>query len=130
MTTDIINVLQSHQNHPLLGAVIEEALGFVSGQEYKSKPSGGGSELSTSIARIYRVRSGLRKFRKERWSGMAESILSLEASATPVKLHVIETKCVLVSAWLDAETGVPIGVLIAKFPIPGTGWLIGSEFDR
>jgi hypothetical protein len=130
MSNDIIHILEGNRNDRLLGAVIREVLDIVSNATFKSKQSGGGAEKSTAVSRIYSTRSGLPKFRKECFSGLFESISSLSATETMVQLHVIETLNCLISVWLSLETGGPIGVVIAKYPTPGTEFLIGSDYDK
>lgn len=130
MSNDIIHILEGNRNDRLLGAVIREVLDIVSNAPFKSKKSGGGAEKSTAVSRIYSTRSGLPKFKKECFSGLFESISSLSANETMVQLHVIETLDFLISVWLSLETGDPIGVVIAKYPAPGTEFLIGSDYDK
>ena len=130
MSNDIIHILEGYRNDRLLGAVIREVLAIVSSATFKSKKSGGGAEKSTAVSRIYSTRSSLPKFRKECFSGVFESISSLGATETMVQLHVIETLNCLISVWLSLETGAPLGVVVAKYPTPGTEFLIGSDYDK
>jgi len=115
VNVDPIDILKKYENESKLGAVAREALQFVERSEFKFRQSRGPGQSSHSVVRMYKVRMGLEKFKKDAFTGLEESIQSLSEREVTVHLSVIETEKGLISVWLADSSGPPIGIVIAKF---------------
>jgi hypothetical protein len=115
MRVDPIDVLRRYENDAELGNVAREALQFVEGSEFKFLQSPGPGQSSRSVVRMYKIRMGLPKFKRDAFIGLEESIKSLSEQEVTVHLSVIETEKGVISLWLADTSGVPAGIVIAKF---------------
>jgi hypothetical protein len=115
MNYDLIKLLEAHRNDEGLGPIINEAIEFARDASVKWWRSPGTGQPSFSVAKTYRTRIGNKKYKKEAFSGMEESILSLAAKDVTVHLSVIETDKGVVSVWLENEHGPPVGIVIGRF---------------
>jgi hypothetical protein len=115
MDTNILDILKRSQNDPKLGAVISKALQFIGDSEYKILQTPGPGQTSSSVVRMYQIRMGLPKFKREAFIGLDESILRLGEREVTVHLSVVEMEKGLVSVWLTDGSSPPIGVVISEY---------------
>jgi hypothetical protein len=64
---------------------------------------------------MYEIRRSLKKFQRNAFVGLEESIESLRQRDVNVHLAAIETEKGVISLWLTDESRSPIAVVIAKF---------------
>jgi hypothetical protein len=107
--------LTRYQHDDKLVNVAKEALRFVAGSEINIQQSGGAGQSSFGVVRMYKVRMGLEKFRREAFVGLDESLKVLGECDIVVHLSVIQTKSGVISIWLPDEEGPPVGIIIANF---------------
>ncbi len=114
MDNDLFEILRRSENDAKLGAVAKEALQFVGGAKYKILQTPGPGKTSSSVVRMYKIRMGLEKFKRDAFAGLDETIEALRERERTVHLSVIEMEKGVISVWL-ADSGQPVGIVIAKF---------------
>jgi hypothetical protein len=112
MTYDLIKMLKAHEKDEKLGPTIAKALEFARNSNAKNWQSPSTGQSSFGVANTYRIRMKNKKFRKEAFSGMEESISLLAERDVKVYLSVIETDQAIISVWLASEEGPPVGLVI------------------
>lgn len=117
MSIDPVSILRKHQHEPALGSVAKQAIGFLESAECKFLQSPGPGQSSFDVVRMYEIRMSLKKFRRDAFIGLEESIKSLGERDINVHLAVIETEKGLISIWLADETDSPMGIIITKFDL-------------
>ncbi len=115
MNINPIEVLRNHKDEPKLGCVIRQALQFIEGAQCKFLQSSELGQSSLSVVRMYEIRKSLKKFQRDAFIGLEESIESLRQRDMNVHLCAIETEKGVISLWLTDERSPPAGVIIAKF---------------
>jgi hypothetical protein len=115
MNVDPIDILRRYENDAKLGNVAREALQFVEGSEFKFLQSLGPGQSSHSVVRMYKIRMGLAKFKRDAFFGLEETIKVLNEQEVTVHLSVIETEKGVISLWLVDSSAPPAGIVIAKF---------------
>jgi hypothetical protein len=115
MNINPIDVLRKHQGEPALGPVVKQALQFLEGAKFKFLQSSGPGQSSLSVVRMYEVRKGLKRFQRNAFLGLEESIESLRKRDINVHLSAIETEKGVISIWLTDDVSPPVGVVIVKF---------------
>jgi hypothetical protein len=90
MDVDPFDILKRSENDAKLGAIAKEALRFVGEAEYKVLQTPGPGQSSSSVVRMYKVRMGLEKFKRDAFMGLDESIEALSEREVTVHLSVIE----------------------------------------
>lgn len=115
MNIDPTNILRVHQDDPSLGVIAKQALLFVEGASCKFPQAGGPGQSSLAVVRMYEIRKGLKNFKSNAFVGLEESIKCLRECGVGVHLSVIETEKGIISLWLAEESGLLLGIVIAKF---------------
>lgn len=115
MDIDLFDILRLSENDAKLGAVTKEALEFFGGAKYKILQTPGPGQTSSSVVRMYKIRMGLEKFKRDAFIGLDESIEALSEREVMVHLSVIEMEKGVISVWLADSFSPPVGIVIAKF---------------
>jgi hypothetical protein len=115
MNISPIDVLRNYRDESKLGSVARQALQFLEGTQCKFLQSSGSGQSSLSVVRMYEIRMSLKKFQRNAFIGLEESIESLRQRDVNVHLSAIETEKGVISLWLTDKSSPPVGVVIAKF---------------
>lgn len=118
MKEKLIDILEKYSGDAVFGKIAQEALSLAKGASAIVRQSSSAGLASFGIARMYRVRMGLEKFRPDCFIGLEQSISSLEADNIDLGLWVVEAEEALVSVWLSSSNSRLVGLVIAKLPLP------------
>jgi len=114
----LLSILEKYKGDAVFGGVVQKALCLVEDASSVVRHSSTGGLASLGIARMYRVRMSLDKFKADCFFGLEQSIQSLEASDIDLNLWVIEAEEALASVWLSSSEGHLVGIVIAKLSSP------------
>jgi hypothetical protein len=114
MSLDAMEFLRRWQDEPTLGPIARQAVRFLDGLEYNVLQSPGAGQSSFSVAKMYEIRKRLKGFKTDAFSGLQESIASLQRQDVKVHLCLIETGKGLISIWFTDESNPPLGIVLAR----------------
>jgi carbonic anhydrase len=112
---DLLDVLRRYGDDARFGNLARKALQFAGGSQAKITHTADAGQSSLWVAKMYRIRMSLSKFKKDRFEGLQESIEALSEREVRVQLYVVETEQVLMSIWLENDSACPLGIVIGRY---------------